>query len=297
MGIVSVEPMWNRSSSQDQLWKRSYTLQWKVETDDPETGAKAVRTSVPAAIGQVYQTSTEADFGSFCQSVSASCDVEGGMQWIVTAEYGAYDAGEFPRDPTQWTPRISWGFAQFQRIADKDAEGNDIRNSATEPFDPPLQVDDSRPILQVVWNRPNFDESWAETYRDTVNDGAFFGKDAKTVKCSNISANRVYNQDIGWFWEVTFEFQVNKDTWTRKLFDQGLYENDPDDDTKLRKIEINGVPTDVPLPLDGSGKLLPKDQDPVPLEFEVYKAMPFSDFGLDSFFEQLQNYTPRPMSD
>src|SRR5207253_200553 len=82
--------------------------------------------------------------------------------------------------------------------------------------------------LTIVRNMAQFDEGQAEDYKDSINAGSFFGAAAKKVKCVAITGVRVPHPDLGWYWEVTYEFEFNRDGWVKQVLDQGMRSLDPD---------------------------------------------------------------------
>lgn len=298
-GIVSIREQFNRESTQDRSWARTYSRQFVIVTDDPWIGANAIRAALPVGIGQFYlvrNTSgavTDFDGGSFCTSISLTCDAEDGMAWTANAEYGPYDATNYPQDVTQWVPRVAWSFAQFQRDLDQDINGNAIVNSAGVPFNPTIKADDSRPILQLVRNEPTFDLTLAEDFRDTVNQNVWWGYNPRCVKVSNISSTRQFNQDIGFFWETTYEFHINENTWDENVLDAGVMQlNGSGSD--IVPISKNGIPVPDPVPLNGSGAPLSVGGTPNYLTFQVYPTSDFSKLNFDLFYEQLTGYSYSP---
>lgn len=286
MSIDVKETFQARRSTQGKDWKRTYTRTWRAITNDPHVDACEVRESCPVAIGQTYAAGSRSDFGSFVQSITAECSDSDGKGWTITAEYGPYDANQWPQNPTERTPKVSWSFAQFEAIADQDVDGNPILNTAFDYFDPPVTKDDSRPILTIVRNEATFDENLAEDYKDTVNADAFWGKDAKTVKVSNISAEWAFDSDIGFYFIVTYEFHVNKDGWKKKPLNQGMRQLSSDG-SKQQQILVNGAPISSPALLDEDGVVLAAGADPVYLEFEVYPAVDFGIFNMDALYSRV----------
>lgn len=294
MQVVSVTELpEGREAKVDQIWKRTYKRVFYVVTDDKKVGPKTVLESLPVATGQAYDTGTERDPGAFCSSLSVAHRDDDGKGWLCVAEFGPYDATQWARDPLERQPQISWEYRETQEPLNEDIEGNPIVNSAGDPFDPPLLQDFLQPILKLTRNEANFDPALAYIYRGKVNATTFFGADPGYVKVGPITPQRVFNQDIGWYWTVSYEFIFNEKTWTTRVYNVGYRHLDPDDDTK--KIEITdryGQKISSPWPLDEDGQPLPQGSDPVILEFETAEKIDFSVFGFDDFFEALQSYQP-----
>lgn len=287
-----------RSSTQNNLWQRTYHLEFLVETVDDAVGSRAVRLAadpltgfyVPS-VGNSYSFMAgtpyaEADTGSFAQSVTATEDDDGGgRQWTVAVDYGAYDvSGSQPADPTQWAIKVTHEAQSYERVVAFDQDGVAIRNSAGDPFGDPVTVDDSRSVLAVERNElvSAFDLTLSEQMRDKVNAAEWNGFAARTVKSRPVTTSQPQYDATNnvFFYAVKYVFEVNRDTWTRKLLDQGFAAVDPTDG-KLKAVTEGGQPVSEAVPLDGSGHRLPPGGTPVALSFEVYPAADFGVFNLD----------------
>ena len=296
MAVVSIEPLEDeRESTIDRFWKRTYKLSFRVITDDKFDGPYLVRSSVPYGIGSYYSTTTEHDYGAFCQSITAKQEKTGdGKSWIVSLDFGPYDANQNPADPTLGVPKVDWSWAQFEEIADKDADGNAILNSAGMLFDPPVMRDRSRPVLKIVRNERQFNKFLASAFKDKLNQDYFWDYEPGTVKVANISATWLNNPDIGWYWEVTYEFNMDEDGWNKPVLDAGTYERDTDGE--LVAINHKGVPASEPQLLDGSGHKLPEGGTPNYLDCKTYQLVDFSVFNLDTLYNETENPTPPPFT-
>lgn len=295
MPIVSVkEKRIGRESTANARWQRTYTRTWIVVTDNPSIGAAAIRASIGVGPGNIYKTSTETDAGSFIQDVRAVCTEADGKQWEVTANYGPYDPNQNPQDPTQAIPKVNWDPAQFQRLAEKDRNGKDITTSAGVPFNPAVQKDDTRPVLQIVRNEQTYDESLAGQYRDKVNDKDFWGYGPNQVKCAHISGSREWNQDIGYYWVVTYQFHMNKDGWTSHLLDAGTMQLDTPGTSLIPCKTKQGLPVPEAVPLDGNGRQLAVGGTPVYLDYDIYEEADFSALNFDSLYQDISSYKYTP---
>lgn len=286
MGVVDVEELWEEwEGSIDSRWQRTYTRSWRVQCDSRRDGPVTARSAagIPA-LGTSYEvTSTEKDTGSYVQSITCRCESASAnpdhAQWKVTASYGPYDATAWSQNPIEWPLKLSWSWAQYERIIWADVDGNPILNSAGDPFSDPVTIDDSRPVLRVTRNEATFDPALVDLYRDKVNSGAFCGAPAGYVKMAAPTAELAFNPDAGGFYYVvTYEFHFNRDGWKKSILDQGFAEKVSG---KLKPIMNQGQKVDEPVPLNGSGARLPVGGTAVFLEFDVYEEADFSALGFD----------------
>jgi hypothetical protein len=301
MQVTSVAPKKNGSTTRrEQNGNRSYTRTWIVLTDDPRVGPKAVLDAVPVLTGQTYDDGFEQDGRAFCVSVSATCTEEDGMQWEVVAEYGAFDAVEFPENPLSRDPEISWEYQRTQEAVDRepgdpeaDPPPKQIKNSAGDSFDPPLLRDVRKPILKLTRNEANFDPLLAFTFHDKVNSNPFFGADPGYVKIEGITPQRVHNPAIGWYWTVQYEFLFDTRTHDPQVLNQGFKRLD-DEGERVLCTDNNGEVVTSPVWLDEDGQQIPPDGDPVYLQFQIYERIDFSFLNFDTFYNKLIGYTPPP---
>lgn len=281
MSIVSVGEVFNRSGTFNSQWKRTYQRTFRVVTDDTSYGPVLIRGALPVTLGNSYFVSSdELDNGSFLNEITFNSEGEDGLSWLCTLSYGPYDPSLYPQDPTQHPIDISWEPAQFERQAIKDVNGDPVVNSANDKFNPAETMDDSRPVFIIVRNEKVYNDGVMATYRDTVNSDVFFGYAPQLVKCHSITGKLARDQDIGWYWIVTYRFEWNKDGWHKKPLDAG-YKTYPEGATAPTVIlDKIGVPiSDVSL-LDGNGNELPAGEDPVFLDFQVYLEQPFEPLNI-----------------
>lgn len=291
MAVTEVKPLRtgkDRTIGKD--WKRTYTRTWQVITDDPNTGPITVTAAVPVAIGDRYtnDNGTEQDYGSFCISIRTTVVAEDGLQWNVVAEYGAFDPTQWPENPLLKPPDIEWTFKPFEKTVDEDIDGNAVVNTAGDAFDPPLTCEDPRPVLMISRNEATFDPSLAYTYKNAVNTDVFFGAEPSKCKVSQISGRRQWDQYLssidqngGFYWTVTYEFEFTPDTWQKKVLNQGLRKLN-ESTGQQEQITIGGAPITSPVLLDESGQPLEPGAEPYILEFRVYPEFAFADaFNLE----------------
>jgi hypothetical protein len=288
MSTTVTELKGKRSFGIDKLRARTFRREFRVVTSDPLVGSIAVRTAsgIPT-IGQNYNVTggfAESDVGSFVQQISGQEESEDGLSWIVTVEYGPYDASQFGINPVNWPVKLTFNGNKFQRIVWVDVNGNPVLNSAKERFQEPLTADDTRTTIVATRNEliSGFDLTLAETYRDSTNNAVWNGFPAKYVKCGTISTGEPqYDSNAQvYFYTVTYPFEINRDTWDTKVLDQGFSYIDGTG-KRLAVRDKNGQRPSDPSLLDGSGNVLPVTGTAVYRTFEIYPERNFSTFNLN----------------
>lgn len=251
---------------------RTYTRAFRFETSLQSEDAWDVGSHPNApVIGQAFRD-------AWCISSTPSC-TDPWKGWTITAEYSS--AVEMNVDPTQDAMQIRVYTEQFQKPAVFDKNGNKIVNSAGDPFDPPLMMDDSRRVISLVRNVAAY-PSWVLSYQDAVNSDTFtvrgitYSAGVGKVQSVAISDGQIRN-DIP-FYTVEVLIHLQKNGWILQPLDVGFRELGYGGD--LINI-LNPGDTErpsAPVPLDGSGHQLsnPSTTNNVLLSYSVYDTQPFS---------------------
>ena len=319
MAVVSVEPIGPGCSGKwNSTWQRYYTLVYRVTCDNSYDGPVTIRNAtkegadgkigpwLPAIGTSYFVSATEKDLGSFLNEVeytwedqtAAGSVTEGltnpGCVWVVKCSYSPYDAGAFGPDPCQWPIRMSFGSEKYQKVILVDYNGNPILNSAGCPYEDPAQVDNSRSIITVKTNIPlvsyegangvvaAFDPTMPEAYRDKINNDTWNGFPQYQVKMNSITTGdeQYDSNNQRYYYEVTFEIDINRDTWQINILDQGKQVLDGSGEpTPLLTAE--GQLIDEPVLLDGSGHELASGGTPVFQNYQGYVPVDFTPLGLN----------------
>jgi len=278
-----------RTATND-MGKRTYTRAWTVvtssRTDDAYTVGSA--TGLPV-IGNTHPS----DANAFCQQLAVT-QKSGWRVWTVTATYST----ERPlnTNPTSDPAIINWNSEQFQKPAVFDRNGNLIVNSAGDPFDPPLMMDDSRRVVTVQKNLAVV-PVWILDYQDAVNsdtfsiDGVSIG--VGLAKMQAVTVGPVERRSSTVFRTVNFTIHLQRDGWALEPLDAGFRElaeesasvnAGPCGASAVRNILncYDQQPVAAPVPLDGEGRALsePSPTNCVFLTYHVYKTRAFSSLPL-----------------
>lgn len=288
---------------------RTYSYQVRVQTDDPTMGMRAVAKGLGLRIGTYYShplfsgVPTEWDYTCYLQSFDLKEEGDDGMQWLCTLNYGPFNwteqggatteaAAEGQTDPFKVPIRVSFGTAKYEREITLDMRGKPIENNVGDPFDPPMKRDDSRGTLTLVRNEPTFNSQYVQTFKDTCNQDMFLTiYKANTVKCADVTAEREYQADWGYYWVVTYQFEIREsitlpdgtlitDGWNELVLNKGLrhYKNPVIPSDGLTPIIIGGSPVTSPVPISVNGHYDPGN-DPFYRAFQVYPLQDFSKFN------------------
>ena len=199
--------------------------------------------------------------------------------WTVTAEYST--ERELAETPTDDPAEITWGYEQFQKPAVTNYAGQAILNSAGDPFDPPIMIDDSRPHVTISKNLASV-PVWIFTYQDAINSGSFT-VDGITVaaglaKMQNITITRGQSRNGTSFRTVTFSIHLQKQGWSSKQLDAGFRQIGYSGARENIRNSIDDELPAAPVPLNGAGVAL-DDPDPATAVYRtdvVYESKDFS---------------------
>jgi hypothetical protein len=185
-----------------------------VRTDDVRDGALTVRDA--AGIPALYSTyfdGTTAN-ASYIAKRKTATNLDGSQKaWRVEVEYETLnsDTGSEASLLPQLRPaEYTWatGSAQQEMLIDKLAQP--VKNSVGDPFDPPVERNNSYRILTIVRNELSFSGYDTDAYVDTLNSAPIFGYDAAEGRIDSIDATVEYDANYGAYWRVTYVIHFRK---------------------------------------------------------------------------------------
>jgi len=282
---------------------RTFEVKTDAKTDD-ET-VVAAHASIPN-IGAAHPNNS----AMRCLKLTfTNDDSKGPFVWYVTAFYSnEYDIAE---NPLLDAAQTEWDTEQFSRIVWKDRDGNPIVNSAGDPFDPPVEKDDSR-WISVTSKNVGGVPAWIYSYQDAINaaeftfDGVTVPARTAKVQAIHISTPQERNGISYRVLQITMHHRgenVNDvaewgsgsgsgstsdpgdewDPWDEVILDAGFRKkvtgSGSAGSTTMEVIkDADDNPVASPVPLDGSGDVLddPSLTNNVFLGFQLYVERDFS---------------------
>jgi hypothetical protein len=215
---------------------RTYTNTLRVITNNPLTGPIQIQNSL-ISVGCVqgayyvsplpeYQngvisiptgTFAEQDTGSFLHELDIKEETEDGKQWLCTFQYGPADinvelgssqASLGVTNPLEMMPEVEWTPAIFEEFYPQDSNGIPFLNTVGDPIEDPPKREVSRQTLSFTRNEAQYNDAYAQQFRQTVNLYPFLGFATNQVKCKTITGKRIYSADWGLYWNVHYEFEM-----------------------------------------------------------------------------------------
>jgi hypothetical protein len=294
MAVVEVNEYYDRGGTQEQS-KTDFSRTFKVKCDDYRDGAAVIfaHPDIPIILSSYVCSGSEVWSSALLRSRTAKLlggNNDDGFLWQVDCKYstkGDGDEEEGQENPILQPTQISVRTNRFTRAIDKDRSDPPLKiaNSAGQGFDPPLEIDDSRPSLVLKKNVSYFSLAWLEEYKDATNSDDYLGFPQYFWKVASITADRTYwdapDGSRFYYWEASLEIEGNDELWwPTKVLDRGRYQKGPGNTLLPIRVGTDRKPVQDPVPLDGAGGNLGPDDDPIFLEFDVYKRRSFGALGL-----------------
>lgn len=216
---------------------------WKITTDGVNDGPIAILNnaylfSVTPAIpkeGDTYNLYSEPVSYLIARSISVErTPVKN--HWWYEVQYGereSHNAGTGPGGldpfdpiPTDRPAREWMEFDLIQIPAIKDKDGNIIANSAKDPFDPPLMIDQSVSVMVFQKNKELTMAqlaTHADTYVGHVNSLTFKGKPPRSLLMKPLRVQPLTSENDKLFFPVEYRIAIapNGGLWEETPVDQG----------------------------------------------------------------------------
>ena len=191
-------------------------------------------------------------------------------------------------DPLSREPRYEWFEIRAAVPIYWDLDGNSIASSAGEPFDPPLEQEESRLGFRVERFREYTTlQAMGEhlySVANKLNAEPFLGAPAETARIASARAQLIIEGGIP-YWREAYEVHFREQTWNRSVLDQGVYRiytvgmpGTPDEYENI--VDANGQPIANPVKLDGNGQVLAPGEQAVYRNFRTYNTISFTGIPL-----------------
>jgi hypothetical protein len=259
VGVDLVDEPGGRTGEQNEKYDRTYKILFVVLcsdiNDDPHyvlSNFAYGGSSLP--IGQQYPSDTKAYCISRSAEYQSRCQVGTGVGCLYkfTATYGPWNPLENLENPLDKPvlPIIEGQTFEHPIFVDKD--GNPIVNSAGDPYDPPLTEEVVHLVIRFSKNYATLPAFFG--YSNYINNATWQTFAAYMVKFNIPRAEELPSQYLAsTYWKFDFEFEVNPETWLRKVPNVGF--NQLVSGT-LKPILIGGQPPTIPQFLNSSGAVL-----------------------------------------
>jgi len=212
----------NRAGEHNSQYQKTYTVQYRLLTDDPLDGpGTVVNYSELPELYDSYSFGNDVDANVYLISKTPREESDGSFKtWVVTCEYSNAPPVDLEQNPISEPAKASMSFDQFTIIARIDTDGNALQNTVGQSFTPPPDMDQSRPVLTVRRNESYIDLNKAMDYTDSVNQTAWKGAPPRTVKLRALNYSDQQERNGVRYFEATYEFHLYDQTWDSFILNQ-----------------------------------------------------------------------------
>ncbi len=304
MSVVSIKPAPGRSGEygliNDSTTERRWVIVVSSKIGDDELSIRNYGQSTLGSDGQPLlptpYLSEHPSMPSFiCKKLRIEQDDESPLKWMATATYSTRPVSDLDvqvqqaNTPVSREAQISWSASGYQKAIEQDKDGKAILNSAGDPFDPPIEIEQYRWVASVSKNMLTV-PAWLLQYAGAVNSDSYvidgLPVPAKASRITGLGISEWKTDKIATGVEyryrtVTLRIEFRYELYTLKVLDQGFRRKDPNDSTKRIPIYEDGSverPVTTPRLLDGSGNTLanPTTTNAQFLPFNVFRELPFN---------------------
>lgn len=253
----------------------SITRTFLVTTDTAADGPVEVASALPVQLGDLHPSATSHTL----QRITCSPIAVPSLHWFASCEYSRL-ANNIDDDanPLNVPVEVSCRGVKVTKSPLRDLDGLAFINTAGDPLDETPQIERSYPVVTFKRNEAAFSyATHMERYLDKVNSGSFMGADTGTVKCSDLSADKKFKDQMT-YWEVRYEFSFNPDGWQPNILNEGYYYLDGAN--KKRCVDVDGRDVASPAPLSVDGEQIPSSGIPDDLYFLPFRMFDSVNFNL-----------------
>lgn len=234
---VSIE---SREGTIDVNGVKTYTVIFKVQTNDKRDGAAIVRVApgIPS-IGDTYSIGNDTDPTAVVIDKQVNqvqgCPFEWEVTVICSNDMEVDPAGFVYQDnPLAKPPDISYGI-QTRRILVPGRFNNPIGPPADKGwqagiyapngdlFEPQPETEIDEPIWTFKRNVATVSGPVMMALNNCVNADPFQGAEPRQLRLKIPTAVRQWHKSIGYYWEVTYTLIYRWETWDIQILNQGYY--------------------------------------------------------------------------
>lgn len=262
IALVSADADWQEK-------ERNYTVVYRVIADF-RVGPIAVMNAVGINMYDAYVNpdTGEYDTGARVKKITPTPDAEDGKEYLVTYSYG-YVSNPYS-NPLSEPVKITIDGESSEVHIDYDVKtGAAIVNAAGEPYPEPLTTNKRRSVISFTRNEADYDEALSYYYSNTTNLYDWHGVPSGCAMLSKRRAEQQFNQDIGFYYSVTYEVVVDLDGFKKKVLNAGLRNINWTPPRLTPCLDEDRNPVTTPVLLLRNGRQAPKNSTPIYNEYHV----------------------------
>lgn len=232
--------------SRDRDGNRDYKAVWRVQSAFTDGPSIVANTPGLPAIGSTWNITgldgvDRDDFAFALPTLRVTPQVKGEKNqfWNVENTFSTRPTERCQdtsiEDPLLEPEKVSGSFVKFTQEKFKDKDGKPFLSSSFEQIrGSVVEFDDNRPTVRIEKNLLILPLNPIVEQVDTVNDSLMWGLDPRKIKLSNVSWQRKLFGICSFYFTVSYEFELDFDTFDRQAQDKGRdVLNEGGDPTKI----------------------------------------------------------------
>lgn len=260
------------------------TISYLIETDSKMNDEEVLIGAIGAGPHPLPILYTYVGASCYVTSVSLNYQKPNGnyYRWVATVNCGRLPAGEDPtngaiggptgaiQNPLQrkveyWTERTT-----YEKIVEKERDGTTILNTAGQPFDEPIVIEDYRGVLVMA---RNFSQWYAAAYfntawRNTLNAAKIFNwVDVGQARFIGADSSQRQFENNTEYYRVEIRLEISDKSWQPEVLQRGWKHFADDLTTLVSAVDDEGQLVQEPVLLDSVGARLPNGD---PGEYKTY---------------------------
>lgn len=267
--------------------QRAYELEYQIKTDGlmgPISLVLGAMVAAPNALPDIWDTYScagDSDLDAYCNKIRTSRFPKNNKLYKAVCSFATLprgrDPGESQVNPLLRPVRYRGAKLIKTRAVTSDKDGKPITTSAREEFDESLEEDVAYIVLVAVRNVASLDAWVADVaqYYNSVNTTQYRAMTARKWWCVDIEiSDAIYESGYSYYQE-TWQLALNLDTWDEGLLDRGwkILEGTAPNQRQVNATDADGKDLTAPVLLDGSGKKLALNAEPVERKFRVRREV------------------------
>lgn len=223
LGIMT----WSMTRNEDA--HREYKIKHRITAEKDDGPFTVLNTPGLPAVGSPWVFGNDADMFAWCwptTTVNPVIDQGANFYWDVEQTFSTFPHNfckeDENQDPLLQKPKLSGSFIKFTEEARFDRFGRPVVSSSFEPLrGQQVEFDDNRPTVRIEMNVPTLDLNRLYSAVDKVNDSDLWGFRPRMIKLMTAPWERLFYGQCFEYYKVTYEFEINTDTFDRLVMDEG----------------------------------------------------------------------------
>lgn len=210
---------------------RTYSLTWLIESGTDDGPANVMQTPLLPLPGSTWNFGSDVDDWAYCTPYMKAKSVQEGDGERATLWHLEQQFTTKPmlrcndisiENPLDEPPAVRGSFIPYSEEAITDRFGNYLLMSSLERIrGEQVMVEKGRPCIHITINEGTLPLAMFSEFRGAVNDSTLWGLPPRTIRLADISWERNVFGVCGFYYRITYSFEIKFETWNRFIIDEG----------------------------------------------------------------------------